>query len=295
MYGQLGDGTSDSRSSPVLVPGVTEVKTVAAGESFSLALREDGTVMSWGRNLYRQLGHGDPGNINIPPAQVEELTGVVAVSAGANHALALREDGTVWAWGDNSYGQVAGEFDWMLQFVPGQVPGLSGVTAVAAGLSHSLALREDGTVWAWGSSSNGQLGNGTTGRFQNIPEQVPGLTDVVAISSRGWHSLALRADGTVWTWGHDILSQVGSGALHLVPVQVPGLTGVAISAGSGHSLVLSGDGTAVGWGANRQGALGNGESNLHLTPARTLLPCRFTGMPSWEHRASARGQSQASP
>ncbi len=116
-----------------------------------------------------------------------------AVAAGVGHTVALRGDGTVWAWGDNSSGQL-GDGTYTQRDVPVQVPGLTSVTALAAGRNHTVALRSDGTVWAWGSNSSGQLGNGTTSE-RLTPTRVPGLTSVTALAAVDNHTVALRSDG----------------------------------------------------------------------------------------------------
>jgi uncharacterized delta-60 repeat protein len=184
--------------------GLTNVAAIAAGGFHCLALRADGTVTAWGWNDY--------GQINVPAG----LTSVVAMAGGGYHSLALRSEGTVVTWGANDSGQ-------------SNVPvGLTNVVAIAAGDSHSLALRADGTVVAWGENGDGQT---------SIPA---GLTNVVAIAAGYYHSLALRADGTVAAWGWGDNGQID------VPV---GLTNVVAIAGGGyHSLALCADGTVVAWG-----------------------------------------------
>ena len=134
------------------------------------------------------------------------MTGVVALAAGQYYSLALKSDGTVWAWGFNTYGEL-GDGTTTNRFSPVQVSGLTDVVAVAAGLSHGLALKSDGTVWAWGPNSNGQLGDGTTTN-RSSPVRVSGLTGVVAVAGGQYHSLALKYDGTVVAWGLNTFSQL---------------------------------------------------------------------------------------
>jgi uncharacterized protein (TIGR03437 family) len=167
------------------------------------------------------------------PVQVSGLTSVVAIAAGATHSLALKSDGTVWAWGDNSEGEL-GNGSNANSNAPVQVSGLTGVVAIAGGANHSLSLKSDGTVWAWGN----ELGNGSNANSY-VPVQVSGLTGVVAIAGGEFHSLSVKMDGTVWAWGSNFYGQLGNGsnAHSNVPVQVSGLTGVAaIAGGEFHSL-----------------------------------------------------------
>ena len=146
------------------------------------------------------------------PSQVSTLGDMTAASAGDHHTLAIREDGTVWAWGRNSDGQL-GDGSTTNRPLPVQVAGLSNVIQVAGGGAHSLALRNDGTVWAWGRNYDGQLGNGTVAGDEPLPVTVPvrvsGLSGVIQIAAGARHSMALKGDGTVWTWGANTSGQLG--------------------------------------------------------------------------------------
>jgi alpha-tubulin suppressor-like RCC1 family protein len=159
-WGQLGDGTSRGRrASPVAVNGLTHITSVAAGGLHRVALRDNGTVWTWGDNTHGQLGDGHSGGTRASPAMVHGLTRVVAVSAGASHSVALKSDGTVWTWGDNSYGQVASASTGIaMRASPGYVPNLTSVVAVFAGSYHTMALRSDGTVVTLGRHVVGQTG-----------------------------------------------------------------------------------------------------------------------------------------
>jgi alpha-tubulin suppressor-like RCC1 family protein len=204
------------------------------------------------------------GNSSSSPVQVVGMTSVTQVAAGGLHSLALRSDGTVWAWGNNFYGQL-GDGTYTASSTPVQVPGLTGVIQVSANALHSLALRSDGTVWQWGS-------DGITD--QPAPVEVPGLTGVTKISAGGQFSLALRSDGTVWAWGRNQLGQLGDGTTtdSETPVQVKGLSQVTrIAAGFDASLATRTRGiTAItsvwAWGGNSSGQLGDGTLTSHLTP-----------------------------
>lgn len=269
-FGQLGDGTTNSRSRPVQVLDLGEVMTLAAGVNHSLALKPDGTVLAWGYNVYGQLGDGTTRDRQLP-VPVDNLTNVTALEAGYQ-SLALRDDGTVWAWGYNGYGQL-GDGTITDRPTPASIGTLSNVTAIAAAFLHSLALKQDGTVWAWGHNGYGQLGDGTTAD-RPLPGQVQNLTNVIALAASGYHSLALKADGTVWAWGNNHYGQLGdgsSGTIRSNPVQVAGLTEVvAIDVGLWHSLALKQDGTVWAWGNNQYGQLGDGTNTNRSLPVRVL-------------------------
>ena len=246
--GQLGNGTFTTSNTPVEVSGLTGVTAIAAGGAFnhhSLALKSDGTVWAWGANSAGQLGNGSFTGSNTP-VQTSGINGVTAIAGGQLHSLALKSDGTVWAWGFNLDGQLGNgtnttTYPYGLD-TPVQVLGLTGVIAIAGGGAHSLALKSDGTVWAWGQNNKGQLGNGSfTG--SNTPVQTSGISGVTAIAGGVSHSLALKSDGTVWAWGYNLDGELGNGTYtdSNTPVEVSGLSGVTVIAGGGfHSLALVG-------------------------------------------------------
>ncbi|MBF0611894.1 MAG: hypothetical protein HQL55_12310 [Magnetococcales bacterium] len=190
------------------------------------------------------------------------------VACGSDHSLALKDDGTVWAWGYNNYGQL-GNGSTSNNFTPVQVNSLIDVVAICGGSYHSLALKEDGTVWAWGYGGVGQLGNGSTSN-SSTPVQVSNLIDVVAISCGAYHSLALKEDGTFWAWGYNDYGQLGNGSKSnsSTPIHISSLMVASISGGGNHSLALKEDGTAWAWGYNNYGQLGNGSKSNSSTPVQ---------------------------
>ncbi|MEC4684419.1 MAG: RCC1 repeat-containing protein [Nitrospirota bacterium] len=243
---------------------------IAAGNNHAVVLKNDGTVWTWGNN-------------NLMPFQVIGLTDVIAIAAGDGHTVALKSDGTVWTWGDNKYGQL-GNGTRTRSYTPVQVCDtgetapctnfLTDVIDITAGgdnivgMAHTVALKSDGTVWAWGSNQYGQLGNGTTTR-STTPVQVSGLTTVVAIAAGKNYTIALKADGTVRAWGRNWPGTLGDGTTDesTTPVEVSGLTDInAIAAGNDHTLALKIDGTVWAWGGNIHGQLGDGTSTYKITP-----------------------------
>ncbi|MBS1797100.1 MAG: carboxypeptidase regulatory-like domain-containing protein [Acidobacteria bacterium] len=283
--GQLGIGSAGTTEpSPVSLTNSNEITAISGGEAFTLFLKAAGTVLTAGTNLNGQIGDGTTAVARISPVPALNLTNVVAVSAGQLHALALRADGTVWAWGRFSEGQLGGGGSGCGVFItsgcniPAPIPGLTNVVAVDGGGLFSLALKADGTVWAWGTNSNGQLGNGTTnpsGQPVQVGVGVAGFDNIVAVSAGQTHSVALKADGTVWVWGSNLNGSVGNGTNggnQLLPVLNTTLFGVsAIGAGFNSSVALKPDGTVFAWGLNVRGEMGNGTvSTVQNSPCQCV-------------------------
>jgi alpha-tubulin suppressor-like RCC1 family protein len=262
--GQLGDNTRIRKPAPVQMERLTDIVDVAAGSGslgsngFSLALLGDGTVWAAGENEFGQLGDGTTTD-HAKPNPVVGLSGMVGISAGMGFGAAVGADGVAWAWGYNVDGQL-GDGTTHGRLTPVPVSELTGVVQVAAGEDHVVALRDDGTVWTWGSNQFGQLGDGTAAGHRTVPDVVPGLDGVVAVSAGARHSMALRSDGTVWGWGDNDEGQLGDGSVHsrVAPVAAKNLTRVvAIDGGGQSSLALDGDGRAWAWGAAAGATLGD--------------------------------------
>ncbi len=217
-------------------------------------------VWAWGANDFGMIGNGNTTTPQPVPLSIGQPQ-ITAISAGFSHTLALQGNGTLLSWGNNNLGKL-GNNSTIDSPSPVSVQNLTSVVAVAAGEQHSMALRSDGTVWVWGSNGFGQLGNGTSEFNPHpLPVQVPGLSDVIAISAHQNHNLVLKADGTVWAWGYNQFGQIGnntSGGNVEVPTQVLNLSNViAIAAGNRHNVALRSDGTVWVWGRNVEGQVGN--------------------------------------
>ncbi len=266
--GELGDGTMTQRTSPAQVPGLTNVVQTDSLSGHVLAVRTDGSVRAWGTNTYGELGDGTITN-RLSPVAVSGLTSVSRVAAGGGFSLALRSNGTVWAWGYSDDGRL-GIASGGHRRTPVQIPTLSNIVAISAGSGHGLALRSNGTVWAWGNNVYGQLGTDNNLTLSTaVPIQVPGLSNVVAISAGLNFSIALLSNGTVRAWGANTSGQLGAGdtVWRYQPTAVSALTDiVSIDAGAETALARRSNGTLVGWGSNRYGSLGDGVSLNRTQP-----------------------------
>jgi hypothetical protein len=228
-YGQLGRDDPDYlRMEPAPVPGLGGVVRVAAGPIHTVAVRGDGTVWVWGGNEVSQLGvpstaicqPRDRTPCTPSPTQVPGVGSVIDVATNRRHTLALRSDGTVWAWGDNVRGALGDGTNFGLPRGPAPVAGLADVIQVgAAGVKgpcnscvFSVALKRDGSVWAWGDNTWGGLGDGTAD-FRATPARIEGLSGIARISVGTTHALALRSDGVLWGWGGNYVGQIGDGTV----------------------------------------------------------------------------------
>mgnify|MGYP001244532075 FL=1 len=259
--GQLGTETEQPLR-PVLVEGLTEVEAVAAGGYFSLALRRDGTVWSWGSNTQGELGGGGSEYWRTSPEPIAGLSRIKAIAAGGSHALALDEDGYVWAWGHGRWGQL-GLGGIASAKTPQRLP-LAGIQAIAGGGYHSLALAEDGTVWSWGLNNYGQLGDGTKEQ-RNSPVKIEGLDKVSAIAAGGFHSLALREDSIVWGWGTNSGGELGDKTTtsRLVPSMTAAVMDISAPAIDNAELDLA-------YGGGTEMHLAWNKANDNFTPQNEL-------------------------
>lgn len=303
QYGQLGDGTTRSSTTPVRVrapdgrPGyLTDAVAVAADSDFSMALLDNGTVVTWGKDTAGQRGIGSPVAPLTPTtvltAKHRPLTGARAISADGRSEMALLANGTVVTWGDNRYGQL-GDGTYQQRWLPVQVRGVYGaplltdVRGIAMGGQHAVAVLTDGRVMAWGSNSHGQLGDATLKR-RPLPDAVAGvggngvLDQVVEVSAAELSSLALLRDGTAVGWGDNSTGELGTG-LRTNFQPAPGFLVqqtshdplrhlAAVYAGEAYGVAVTDDGTLLTWGAGGKGQLAAHGLLLRLRAAPVPLP-----------------------
>ncbi|MGD0943370.1 MAG: RCC1 repeat- and reductase domain-containing protein [Acidimicrobiales bacterium] len=299
-YALLGDGTvwawgddsqdelgagDKSKQVPVRVRPLSKIVALDPGAFTVYALRRDGTVWAWGDNDFGQLGTGSPDPGAGAPHELTRLRGVTALAGGASNGYGLLGDGTVWAWGDDSLGQLGAPpctasggalSTCLFSSVPVEVPGIAGVSALASGFDTAYALLGNGTVWAWGDNSVGQLGSGTHEASSDTPLRVKGLDQVVAIAAGSETGYALGREGNVWAWGYGAYGQLGdaSAANSDVPVRVRKVSHVMEIAGGGDmAYALGRDGNLWAWGYGGYGQLGD-DSIVSLD-----VPVQVVGLP----------------
>ncbi len=279
--GELGDGTTTNRLTPVPVKLPTGVKVTAvrAGGVFALGLTSTGKVYAWGSNAAGELGNGTT-KTRLKPVPVTLPKGVTvkAISAGFENGLALTSTGRVLAWGAGAAGQL-GDGSTKRRLVPDYVrlPAHTTATSIAAGSLMDFAATSAGKLLAWGSNSYG-LGDGTTKqRNTPVPVKLPKGVKVVAATAGLQHVLALTTGGRVLAWGLNMSGQLGDGTTtnRLVPVfaKLPAGTKVRqLAAGKYYSMALTAKGKILAWGNGSTGDLGDGSTADSQTPVAVDLP-----------------------
>lgn len=254
------------------LPLITPNPVFAAGDFHSVAMKTNGTLWTWGRNNYGQLGDGSTNDQHAPVELGTEDTWSI-VAAGDEHVVALKIDGGLWAWGRNNAGQL-GDGTTIDRHVPVQIGTAQDWIALAAGQWHTVALKTDGSLWAGGWNAYGQLGDGTLVN-KLVPVRIGLANDWVAVAAAHSHALALKADGSLWAWGRNHYGQLGIGgaASQSIPVRIDSANDwAAIEAGgadnTSHSVALKTDGSFWGWGRNGSGQLGTGGFSDTYSPIR---------------------------
>jgi alpha-tubulin suppressor-like RCC1 family protein len=280
--GQLGDGSSPpcqnpsgcvGHSTPVRVGTDSNWSAARAGETFTTALKTDGTLWDWGDDQFGELGDNMVPSL-ATPTQVGTDTDWVSAEGGGASTLAIKADGSLWAWGNNSGGQLGDGTTISLRSTPVRIGADTDWATISGGLSFTMALKTDGSLWAWGNNSSGQLGDGTSAG-RNSPAQVGTSTDWATVSADDTHTLAVKTDGTLWAWGDNRCGQLGDGTTTQRPSPVQIGTGTdwrSVSAGNSGSVALRADGTMWRWGSICP------DSELPMT----LTPTQADGSTNWK-------------
>jgi alpha-tubulin suppressor-like RCC1 family protein len=260
-YGQLGNGTTASNSGFQPIGSDSDWLEVTAGNVHSLAVKSDGTLWSWGENIDGQLGNGSTTSYSAP-SQAGSDQDWTRVWGAAGISLGKKTDGSLWSWGA-SWGALGLGIDGSMpdQLTPTRI-GTANDWATLSAYGHVLALKNDGSLWAWGGNFHGELGIGTTSNAET-PAQVSTGQFWKSVSAGNYHSLAVREDGTLWAWGRNVEYQIGDGTNEnrTTPVQIGTDTDwYTVAAGYNRSRAIKTDGSLYGWGG--------WESNAPRQPAR---------------------------
>jgi alpha-tubulin suppressor-like RCC1 family protein len=271
--GRSGQNNTISRSSPVQVGALTNWYQ-ASVSNHCISIKTDGTLWGWGNNPHGQLGINNTIN-RSSPVQIGALTNWAQASTGGQglgFSMAVKTDGTLWAWGGNTSGALGLGDDTVNRSSPVQVGALTGWAQVACGGYQAIAVKTNGTLWAWGANPQGQLGQNDT-VYRSSPTQIGALTNWLQASAGVGRFAAVKTDGTLWVLGNGGLSTLVSS-----PVQVGALsTWYEVSAMNGFLHALKTDGTLWSWGGNFRGALGQGDTINRSSPTQVGL------LATWQH------------
>ena len=274
--GGLGDNTVTHRSSPVqTVAGGTNWKQVGCGSSHTAAIKTDGTLWTWGNNYYGQLGNNTVNRVSSPIQTVSGGTNWKQVSSGYYHTAAIKTDGTLWSWGGNSYG-VLGDNTVIHRSSPVQtVAGGTNWKQIDCGSDHTAAIKTDGTLWTWGNNYYGELGDNTITHRSSPVQTVSSGTNWKQVGCGFYHTAAIKTDGTLWLWGHNLNGQLGDNTvIHgSSPVQTVsgGTNWKQVGCGGYyHTAAIKTDGTLWLWGRNTYGELGDNTRTHRSSPVQTV-------------------------
>ncbi|MCW1148170.1 T9SS type A sorting domain-containing protein [Flavobacterium lacisediminis] len=270
-----GTGTLGTQSTPgqIILSVPTQIGTdtnwsfIETSDGATFAIKTNGTLWSWGFDNFGKLGKGGVGNSNIPE-QVGTATNWVTVSSSNTHTIGVRSNGTLWVWGSGADGKL-GLSSFTNYSAPVQLGTDTNWSKVSTGVDHSVAIKTNGTLWSWGKNDVGQLGSGSLASPIILPIQIGLDTSWSRIDAGDFHNIALKTNGTLWTWGNNFRGQLGNGntTLSTSPVQRGVVsTWETIAAGYEHSMGLQTDKSLNTWGYNIDGRLGDGTTTNRLTP-----------------------------
>lgn len=272
-YGNLGDGTTTDKSTPIQIGTETNWAKVCAGGYHTLAIKTDGTLWAWGRNDYGQLGDGTIINKSTP-IQIGVLSDWSQIESKEGRTLAIKTDGTLWSWGITNFDE-----NTEYRSTPEQVGTDTDWSKISCGFTHIIALKTNGTLWGWGGNGYGQLGDGTT-TLKTTPIQIGAANDWSKIATGYMHTVALKTDGTLWAWGPNEWGWLGDGTTigKTIPTQIGTATNWSqIAASNINTVAIKTDGTVWTWGANYFGQLGNhGDPN-----GRNVIPRQVGTATNW--------------
>jgi len=275
--GQLGvNDQITTRITPVTtLLGGTNWKSISCGQYYTVAIKTDGTLWSWGFNSNGQLGVNDTTSRSTPVTTLLGGTNWKSVAGGYVHTISIKTDGTLWTWGSNTNGQL-GVNDTTNRSTPVTtlLGGTNWKSIADGGTLHTISIKTDGTLWTWGRNDRGQLGINTTNTTLTPVTTLLGGTNWKSISCGQLYTIATKTDGTLWNWGFNAYGQLGVNDITSRSTPVTTLLGgtnwKSTSGGGYYTVALTTDGTLWTWGRNSYGQLGVNDTTTRSTPVTTL-------------------------
>jgi hypothetical protein len=282
--GRLGNAQVTNVSTPITTfAGGTNWKQVSGGNIHTAVIKTDGTLWIWGNGYNGRLGNASTTNVSTPITTFAGGTNWKQVSSGGYHTAAIKTDGTLWIWGSGSGGKLGNNTTVDTSTPITTFAGGNNWKQVSCGIFHTSAIKTDGTLWAWGSGSVGQLGNaealGST-KFTPVTTFAGG-TNWKQVSSGDNHTAAIKTDGTLWTWGSGSSGKLGNSTTGDRSTPITTFAGgnnwKQVCAGDTHTSAIKTDGTLWTWGGGAFGQLGNAATSNRLTPSTI-----FVGETNWK-------------
>jgi alpha-tubulin suppressor-like RCC1 family protein len=289
---QLGLNDEVSRSSPTQVGSTTNWSQVDTGFDSTIATKTDGTLWTWGGNFYGQLGNNvGPQSVfdqrpKSSPTQVGVSTNWNKVGSSDRYTvMATKTDGTLWTWGRNHQGQL-GHNDRVDKSSPTQIGSGTDWNLLCTSTYTTLAIKTNGTLWSWGSNSWGQLGLNFVSGYRSSPVQVGSATNWSQVSGSWFSTMAIKTDGTLWSWGNNSNGQLGLNdrTYRISPVQMGTDTNWSlISVGNYSTIATKTDGTLWTWGRNHNGQLGEDDIVNRSSPVQVGIATNWTQINAGQH------------
>lgn len=291
LIGSCTDKQKSNNNNPNNNANPTRWTYVDAGLYHIVALKSDGTLWAWGDNFYYQLGDGGNSD-SYSPKQIGQNNDWIMVTAGRTLNYAIKRDGTLWAWGQQSIGGTyAGNGHEDILKVPTQIQRDNDWIDVSTASNHTLALKKDGTLYAWGLNNNGQIGNGTLVN-QSVPIAIAPTMRFRKIKAGDEFSIAIATDGTLWAWGSNLYGNLANGTFTNLGPNTPAQIGTlnnwtTLAAAWGFVLALNNDGTLTSWGKNNEGQLGIGNSTNMANVQTISLSEKINKIDAMDHGSIA--------
>ena len=293
FYGQLGTNSTANTSSPVLtIDSGINWKQVTGGFGHTAAIKTDGTLWTWGYNLYGQLGDNTITGKSSPVTTIAGGTNWKQIACGYYHTSAVKTDGTLWIWGLNNFGQLGTNNTTNYSSPVTTIAGGTNWKQVTAGVGHTAAIKTDGTLWTWGRNDFAQLGNANTVSYSSPATTAGGGTNWKQVIAGYYHTAAIKTDGTLWTWGYNNYGQLGDNTTINKSSPITTIAGGTnwkqIACGDGHTAAIKTDGTLWTWGYNNYGQLGTNNTSNYSSPVTTIV-----GGTNWKQVTGGFGHTAA--